>query len=121
MPIFSMFRPKKTTPKDVAKMAKNDPSSLGNILLEKDKISEEELSKAVDHQTSQRLLGEILKEVTSGRLTDDDIHDACMEQKIRRNQCSFKEESDYYRRRKKKLTDDINDSFTAIETKLAGG
>ncbi len=102
--------------KDTHEYAKEDGTSLGNILLEWGYITEEELETAV--QKSQSLLGSILQEVTEGRLTNIQLEEALMEQKIRRKKASRSEERAFFAKKKSRLVDDINQSFSSMATKL---
>ena len=98
--------------------AMDDPSSLGNILLRKEYITADELQEAIEVQKSQVRLGEILQEVTGGRLTNEQVEEALMEQKIDRKQASNKEMRVFHHKKKQRLVKTINDGFDAITAKL---
>ena len=104
--------------RDPHEEAQDDETSFGNILLQKGYITQEELGEAVVIQKSQAKLGEILKEVTEGRLTDDHIEEALMEQKIQRKKASHKEIRAFHSEKKQKLAHGITGSFTDIVAKL---
>ena len=91
--------------------AKKDPHSIGNILKEWGYVTDEELEQAVKIQKSQQALGQILIDVTDGRLTNEQVEDAFMEQKIRRNKASHKEVMAFNSKKKKRLALGIREGF----------
>ena len=105
-------------PKDPHEEGKIDPHSIGNILKEWGYVTHEELERAVQVQKSQQALGQILISVTQGRLTNDQVEEAFMAQKIRRKKASHKEIMAFNARKKKKLVSQISSSFDTIVTTL---
>jgi hypothetical protein len=103
---------------DPHEVACKDPDSIGSILREWGYVTDDELEKAVKIQKSQQQLGQILIDLTDGRLTNEQVEEAFMEQKIRRRKASHREITAFNSRKKRRLVSGIQTEFATICTKL---
>lgn len=102
--------------KDPRKTDREDPNSIGSILKEWGYVTEDELEKAVKVQKSERTFSQILIEVTDGRLTDEQVGEAFMEQKIRKGKATRREISVFNSKKKRRLVQQIQEGFDNITT-----
>jgi hypothetical protein len=101
--------------------AQKDDTSLGNILLEKGYVSEDALERAIRIQKSQSLLGRILVNMgpDSGGITEEQLEEALLEQKIRRKKAKASEVIKANSKRHDRLVEEVQDQLTSLDRKYA--
>lgn len=99
--------------------AQKDETSLGNILLEFGYVTPEILEQAIKIQKSQSLLGSILVNMKpeAGGITEEQLEEALLEQKIRRRKAKPLEVIRSNSRRHRRLVDEVQDRLTSLDRK----
>ena len=96
--------------KEMCAAACEDPTSLGNLALEKGYVTPEKLQEALKVQEQRLMLGEILLEL--GFLTREQLDELVMEQKIRRGEIKDKKVIiDFEKKKMKSRLNGIKESF----------
>jgi hypothetical protein len=75
---------------------KEDPTSLGNIAVEAEFVTKEDLDEALAAQEAQLKIGQIL--VERGKITESQLKNLIFEQKVRRGEVTDKKEILKFRR-----------------------
>ena len=106
---------------DMKNLAKDDPDSLGNIMVRMGVITPEVLQEALDNQVADSpRLGDILLEMDA--INPETLRMAVLSQKIARGEATSKEASEYHFWRKRltlqTLTDGLDD-IAELSTKVA--
>ena len=97
--------------------AKEDDTSLGNILLEKGYVSTETLEEAIKIQKSQSLLGRIL--VGMGAITEEQLEDVLLEQKIRRKKARARDVIKSNSKRHRRLIGEVQEHLCSLGQKYS--
>jgi len=97
--------------------AREDETSLGNILLEKGYVTEEVLEEAIKIQKSQSLLGRIL--INMGVITEDQLEEVLLEQKIRRKQARDQDLIKSNSKRHGRLVKEVQVQLNSLANKYA--
>lgn len=99
--------------------AQEDPNSLGNILIELGYVTPDTLERAIKIQKSQSLLGRILVNMKpeEGGITEEQLQEALLEQKIRRRKAKPLEVIKANSEKHTRLVKEVNDQLTSLEKK----
>jgi len=97
--------------------AKEDETSLGNILLEKGYVTQVELEEAIKIQKSQSLLGRIL--VNMGVITEEQLEEVLLEQKIRRKEARAQDLIKSNSKKHERLVKEVQGQLSSLASKYA--
>ena len=101
------------------KQAQEDETSLGNILLEMELVTEQDLEEAIKIQRSQLMLGGIL--VRMGVITAAQLEEALLVQRVRRNRARSRDVIAANSIKQKKLVEEVKQGFVDLNQKMAVG
>jgi hypothetical protein len=103
-------------PEDPYERADKDRTALGAILVELGHMSRDELEKAIAVQKTQIPLGRILVDELKV-ITEDQLEEALLEQKIRRKTAKLKDISKFHGERNRRLVDDLKEQLHCMVEK----
>lgn len=103
--------------KDPYKKAAEDQTSIGRILIEFEYITPEDLEVAIRVQKSKAPLGRILVDDMKV-ITEDQLEEALLEQKIRRKKASLKEMSRFHSKRNGRMVSEVRDVLQCLARKV---
>jgi hypothetical protein len=106
-------------PGDKYERAKEDETSLGNVLLDLGYVTQEALEEAIKIQKSQSLLGRILVEMgpRRGGITEEQLKDALLEQKVRRRKARAAEVIKSNSKRHQRLVGEVQEHLSSLNKK----
>ena len=95
--------------KDQHLIARDDMTSIGNILVDLGYITPEQLEEAITIQKSQKMLGEVLVEEMEA-ITPDQLDEALLEQQLRRKKIKRSEVLKLHDKKRRRLITKVNES-----------
>lgn len=102
---------------DSYKKAAEDKTSIGSILLELKYVTPEDLEAAIKVQKSRAPLGRILVDDMKV-ITEDQLEEALLEQKIRRKKASLKEMSRFHSKRNGRMVTEVKNVLHCLALKV---
>lgn len=112
---------KKKDKEDWYVKAREDETSLGNVLLDLGYIAEEALEIAIKIQRSQTMLGRILVNMgpKEGGITEEQLEEALLEQKIRRKKAHVQDVIKSNSKRHQRLVGEVRSQLNSLDRKYS--